>query len=204
MAELVDAPDSKSGGVKPVRVRVSLPADKIIMKYCNQCGNDLEFKIPKGDNRNRYICTVCGYIHYENPKIVVGTVPMLGNSVMLCLRGIEPRMNFWTLPAGFLENGESMAQGAKRECEEEALITPNIQSMIAVVDVLHAEQVHVFYRATIDDDSFGAGEESLDVRLYGLDEIPWDLIAFETVKIALNAQIEKDPNDESPIYQTIQ
>ena len=91
-----------------------------------------------------------------------------------------------------------------RKCEEEALITPNVQSMIAVVDVVHAEQVHVFYRATIDDDSFGAGEESLDVKLYRLDEIPWDLIAFETVKIALNAQIEKDANDESPIYRTIQ
>ena len=113
-------------------------------------------------------------------------------------------MNFWTLPAGFLENGESMADGAKRECEEEALITPNVQSLIAVVDVVHADQVHVFYRATIEDDSFGAGEESLDVKLYRLDEIPWDLIAFETVEIALKAQIEKEANDESPIYQTIQ
>ena len=97
------------------------------MKYCNQCGSDLEFKIPVGDNRKRYICVACDFIHYENPKIVVGTVPMLGDQVMLCLRGIEPRMNFWTLPAGFLENGESMADGAKRECEEEALITPTMQ-----------------------------------------------------------------------------
>jgi ADP-ribose pyrophosphatase YjhB (NUDIX family) len=97
-----------------------------------------------------------------------------------------------------------MAEGAKRECEEEALITPTMQSLIAVVDVVHAEQVHVFYRATIDDDNFGAGEESLDVKLYKLNEIPWELIAFETVKIALTAQIEKDANDETPVYQTIQ
>ena len=164
----------------------------------------MEFKIPVGDNRKRYICVACDFIHYENPKIVVGTVPMLGDQVMLCLRGIEPRMNYWTLPAGFLENGESMADGAKRECEEEALITPTVQSLIAVVDVVHAEQVHVFYRATIDDDNFGAGEESLDVKLYKLNEIPWELIAFETVKIALTAQIEKDANDETPVYQTIQ
>jgi len=173
------------------------------MKYCSQCGNNLEFKIPEGDNRNRYICTVCGFIHYQNPKIVVGTVPMLGDQVMLCLRGIEPRMNFWTLPAGFLENGESLAEGAKRECEEEALISPNVQSMIAVVDVIHAEQIYVFFRATIKDDSFGAGEESLDVKLYKLSEIPWDLISFEAIEIALKAQIEKDPSDESPIYKTI-
>ena len=174
------------------------------MKYCNQCGSHLEFKSPVGDNRNRYICSACDFIHYENPKIVVGTVPMLGDQVMLCLRGIEPRMNFWTLPAGFLENGESMADGAKRECEEEALITPTLQSLIAVVDVVHADQVHVFYRATIDDDNFGAGEESLDVKLYKLNEIPWELIAFETVKIALKAQIEKNTDDEIPVYQTIQ
>jgi len=164
----------------------------------------LEFKIPDGDNKNRHVCNACDCIHYENPKVVVGTVPMLGDQVLLCLRGIEPRMNFWTLPAGFLENGESMAEGAKRECEEEALISPSIQSMIAVVDVVHAEQVHVFYRATIKDDQFGAGEESLDVKLYKLNEIPWELIAFETVKIALTAQIEKDSNDEIPVYQTIQ
>ena len=186
-----------------MRVRVSLPAEEIIMKYCNQCGNDLEFKIPKGDNRERYVCSVCGYIHYENPKIVVGTVPMLGDQVMLCLRGIEPRINFWTLPAGFLENGESMSDGAIRECEEEALITPNVLSMIAVVDVVHANQVHVFYRATIQDDNFGAGEESLDVELFNLDNIPWDLIAFETVKIALEAQIVKKPNDLTIRYETI-
>ena len=202
MAELVDAPDSKSGGETRESSSLS-PGKRKFMKYCNQCGNTVEFKIPDGDNRSRYVCSACNYIQYENPKIVVGTVPMLGDRVMLCLRGIEPRMNFWTLPAGFLENGESLADGAIRECEEEALITPNVQSMIAIVDVVHADQVHVFYRATIDNNDFGAGEESLDVKLYHLDEIPWDLIAFETVKIALDAQFDQDADAKSLIYKTI-
>ena len=186
-----------------MRVRVSLPAYGDSMKYCNQCRSELEFKIPSGDNKNRYICSKCKFIHYENPKIVVGTVPMLGDKVMLCLRGIEPRMNFWTLPAGFLENGESMAEGAKRECEEEALITPDVQSLITVIDVLHAQQVYVFFKAIINDNDFGAGVESLDVRLFSFDQIPWDLIAFKAVKIALKAQFEINSDSEIPIYKTI-
>lgn len=174
------------------------------MKYCNQCGGTVQSIIPNGDITLRFVCTVCEFIHYENPKIVVGTVPVHNNEVLLCLRAIEPRRNFWTLPAGFLENGESLAAGAIRESQEEALFTPSLGPILAIVDVVHAEQVHIFFRAGLTDDNFGPGVESLDVKMFPLDDIPWDAMAFKTGKIALKAQIEKEKNDFEPIYKTIE
>jgi len=174
------------------------------MKYCNQCGGAVQSITPNGDTKLRFVCTVCEFIHYENPKIVVGTVPVRNNEVLLCLRAIEPRKNFWTLPAGFLEKGESLAEGAIRESQEEALFTPSLGPILAVVDVVHADQVHIFFRVELTDDNFGPGVESLDVKMFSLDGIPWDAMAFKTGKIALKAQIQKEKNDFEPIYKTIE
>ena len=174
-----------------------------MMKYCSQCGSKTKLEIPQDDDRPRFICSQCGFVHYQNPKLVVGSIPVHEDQVLLCLRAIEPRKNYWTLPAGFLENGESISDGAIRETEEEALIRPNLGEIIAIVDVVYAEQVHVFFRARLNNLDFGPGRESLDVRLFKLTEIPWEEIAFKTVKIALKAQINKESNDHIPIYETI-
>ena len=173
------------------------------MKYCSQCGGETKLEIPQDDDRPRFICSQCGFIHYQNPRLVVGSIPVHEDQVLLCLRAIEPRKNYWTLPAGFLENGESISDGAIRETEEEALITPNLGEIIAIVDVVYAEQVHVFFRAHLDNLDFGPGRESLDVKLFKLTEIPWEEIAFKTVKIALKTQINKASNDNIPVYETI-
>ena len=124
------------------------------MKYCNQCGKNTERIIPKNDKKLRYVCTSCKFIFYENPKVVVGTVPIYKNEVLLCLRGIEPRKNYWTLPAGYLENNESIAEGAIRESQEEAMFTPVLGPIIAIVDVVHVHQVHIFFRAGLKDLKF--------------------------------------------------
>ena len=174
-----------------------------MMKFCSQCGGSIKFEVPKDDDIPRFICTQCDFIHYENPRVVVGSVPMYKDQVLLCLRAIEPRSNYWTLPAGFLENGECLTDGAAREAKEEALITPIIGPLIAVVDVIHAHQVHVFFRAHLEDLEFGPGKESLDVKLFKLSEIPWEQMAFKTGKIALRAQINKSEDDWKPVYETL-
>ena len=174
-----------------------------MMKFCSQCGGSIKFEVPKDDDIPRFICTQCDFIHYENPRVVVGSVPMYKGQVLLCLRAIEPRSNYWTLPAGFLENGEGLTDGAAREAEEEALIKPIIGPLIAVVDVIHAHQVHVFFRAHLQNLEFGPGKESLDVKLFKLSEIPWEQMAFKTGKIALRAQINKSEDDWKPVYETL-
>ena len=173
------------------------------MKFCSKCGGSIKFETPKDDNQPRFICSQCNFIHYENPRIVVGSVPVYKDQVLLCLRAIEPRSNYWTLPAGFLENKEGLKDGAAREAEEEALIKPIIGPLIAVVDVIHAHQVHVFFRAHLENLKFGSGKESLDVRMFKLSEIPWEQMAFKTGKIALKAQINKADDDFNPEYQTL-
>ena len=173
------------------------------MKFCSKCGGSIKFETPKDDNQPRFICSQCYFIHYENPRIVVGSVPIYKDQVLLCLRAIEPRSNYWTLPAGFLENKEGLKDGAAREAEEEALIKPIIGSLIAVVDVIHAHQVHVFFRAHLENLKFGSGKESLDVRMFKLSEIPWEQMAFKTGKIALKAQINKTEDDWTPVYETL-
>ena len=173
------------------------------MKFCSKCGDSIKFETPKGDNQTRFICSQCNFIHYENPNIVVGCVPIYKDQVLLCLRAIEPRKNYWTLPAGFLENKEGLKDGAAREAEEEALIKPISGPLITVVDVIHAHQVHVFFRAHLEDLEFGPGKESLDVKLFKLSEIPWEQMAFKTGKIALRAQINKSEDDWKPVYETL-
>jgi ADP-ribose pyrophosphatase YjhB (NUDIX family) len=160
------------------------------MKFCTECGSPLEFRIPDGDGLPRHICTACGKVHYVNPLVVVGCVPEYGERILLCKRAIEPRYGYWTIPAGFMEIGETLAEGAMRETMEEALARVDIHDLFAVVDVVHAKQVHLMFRATLLDGEFGAGDESLDAQLFLPDEIPWDDIAFLSVRFALEKFLE--------------
>ncbi len=144
--------------------------------------------VPEGDNRPRDVCDACGYGLYSNPKVVVGSVLSEGGQILLCRRAIEPRRNFWTLPAGYLENGETLEEGAAREALEEAGATIRIDGVLALYSLTRAGQVQVMFRAGFAGPArFEAAEESLEVRLFAWDEIPWDEIAFPTVRWALHA-----------------
>jgi ADP-ribose pyrophosphatase YjhB (NUDIX family) len=155
------------------------------MKYCSACGERLQLRIPKGDNRERHCCPSCDTIHYINPKIIVGTIPCFEDKILLCKRAIEPRLGFWTLPAGFMEINETTHQGALRETWEEAHAKVELGPLFSMFDVVHAEQVHLFYRATLHTAEYSAGEESLDVRLFSEHNIPWDELAFTSVSKTL-------------------
>lgn len=146
--------------------------------------------MPAGDSRERDCCDACGAIHYLNPRPVVGTIPVWGEQVLLCRRAIEPRYGAWTLPAGFMEVGETAGQGALRETEEEASAKVELGPLFSMIDVPGVEQVHIFYRARLLDTNFGPGTESLDVRLFHEREIPWDEIAFRTVSTTLQLFFE--------------
>ncbi len=124
-------------------------------------------------------------VHYKNPLLVLGCVPMWEDKILLCRRAIEPRLGFWTVPAGFMENGETMQNAAARECQEEALATVKIGSLLAIVNVTHAGQVHVMFRASMITPEFGAGTESLEVGLYTEAEIPWNDLAFPSGEFTL-------------------
>ncbi|KPQ27608.1 MAG: ADP-ribose pyrophosphatase [Marinobacter excellens HL-55] len=155
------------------------------MKYCSTCGELVEQRIPEGDNRHRYVCLSCDTIHYQNPRIVAGTVPVWDGKILLCRRAIEPRYGYWTLPAGFMENAETTTEAAIRETLEEALAEIHVDGLYSIIDVPHINQVHMFYRATLKDGQFGAGEESLESRLFAPEDIPWDEISFPTVRKTL-------------------
>ena len=161
------------------------------MQYCSKCGARVSSKIPKDDNRERWICDSCNTVHYQNPLVVVGCIPEQNGKILLCKRAIEPRLGYWTLPAGFMELGESTAEGAARETLEEACADVNISHLFASVDVVDAGQVHLFFTASFDG-SYAAGEESLEVALFNKDEIPWDDLAFESGRYALKKYLEDD------------
>ncbi|MDP2004651.1 MAG: NUDIX hydrolase [Rubrivivax sp.] len=155
------------------------------IKHCRVCGTEVAYRIPADDNRERAVCTACSEIHYENPINVVGTVPVWGEQVLLCRRNIEPRFGFWTLPAGFLELGESTATGAERETVEEAGANIELQELFTVLNVVRAGQLHLFYRARMRDATLAPGPETIEARLFCEDEVPWDELAFRTVRLTL-------------------
>ncbi len=155
------------------------------MKYCSHCAAPLTVKIPLDDSRERHVCESCGSIHYLNPRNVVGSIPIYENQILLCRRAIEPRHGYWTLPAGFMELGESTSAGAARETREEAGAIVEIGPLYSLLNVPHAEQVHLFYLARMTSPDFCAGEESLEVALFYERDIPWAEIAFPTVKQTL-------------------
>jgi ADP-ribose pyrophosphatase YjhB (NUDIX family) len=155
------------------------------MKYCSQCGAEVGIDVPEGDNRPRHVCPECETIHYQNPKVVVGCIPVWEDRVLLCRRAIEPRYGLWTLPAGFMENGETAQQGAARETMEEASAEVEVNDLYSLFNLPHIDQVYMLFRSQLLDLEFGPGSESLDVRLFREEEIPWDEIAFPVVKETL-------------------
>jgi ADP-ribose pyrophosphatase YjhB (NUDIX family) len=160
------------------------------VKFCSNCGQAVSLRTPDGDHLPRFVCDGCGVIHYQNPKLVVGCVPEHEGRILLCRRAIEPRHGYWTIPAGFMENGETTQDAARRESYEEALAEVEIGSLLAVVHVLHADQVHVMFRARLPEPKFGAGAESLEVMLCDEAEVPWQDIAFKSVDFALRRYFE--------------
>lgn len=160
------------------------------MNYCSVCGKPVSKKIPPGDNLLRFVCESCRTIHYHNPKIVAGCIPEWDDQILLCRRAIEPRAGLWTFPAGFMEIGESTEQAAKRETEEEAHAQVEVTSLYAVLSLPHVGQVYLVFRGRMVTPEFRAGEESLDVRLFARDAIPWNDIAFSVVKDALHRYVE--------------
>ncbi|HEY8711142.1 MAG TPA: NUDIX hydrolase [Burkholderiaceae bacterium] len=155
------------------------------IKHCRACGGATVYSVPPDDNRERATCTVCGLVHYENPLNVVGTVPVWGDQVLLCRRNIEPRYGLWTLPAGFMELGETTAEGAARETDEEAGAHFEMQGLLSVLSVVRVGQVHLYFRARLLDTAFAPGPETIEARLFREDEIPWDELAFRTVRETL-------------------
>jgi len=155
------------------------------MKYCNLCGHTISLRIPAGDDRERHVCNSCGEIHYLNPRIIVCSLPCHEDKILLCKRAIEPRYGLWTLPGGFMENGESTLQAAIRETREEANARIEILELYSLFNVIHINQVHLFFRARLQNLEFSAGCESLEVELFSQQEIPWDEIAFPAVASTL-------------------
>ena len=155
------------------------------MNFCSNCGTRVVLKVPEGDFLPRHVCDHCGLIHYLNPKLVVGSVPTYEDRILLCKRGIEPRLGFWTIPAGFMENDETLEAGAAREAEEEARIDVEIGSLLLLANVTHARQVHVFFRSRMRTPDFRATHESLEVRLVDERDIPWGELAFPSTEAAL-------------------
>lgn len=156
------------------------------LKHCQHCGATVAYRLPDdGDTRPRAICTACCAVHYQNPLNVVGTVPVWGDKVLLCLRNIEPRKGKWTLPAGFMELDETTAQGAARETVEEAGAQFAMGPLFSLLNVPRVGQVHLFYRATLLNDQFAPGDETIEARLFSEEEIPWDELSFRTVRETL-------------------
>ncbi len=152
------------------------------MKFCSHCGSPhIEWRVPEGDTLPRFVCAGCGTIHYQNPKVVVGCLPQWEGRVLLCKRAIEPRYGLWTLPAGFLENGETLQAGAMRETLEEANARVDLAHLYTVISLPQINQVYVMFRAQLLDLDFGPGTESLEVALYDEADIPWEALAFRTI-----------------------
>lgn len=156
------------------------------MKFCSECGAPVELSLPQDDHRERHVCTVCNTIHYQNPKLIVGAIPEWRDGrILLCRRAIEPRHGLWTLPAGFMENGETTSQAAARETLEEANARIDILDLYAMYNLPYINQVQLLYRATLLDPDFSPGVESLEVALFAEEEIPWDTLAFRPIRYTL-------------------
>ncbi len=159
------------------------------IQFCRNCGCAVSYRVPDdGDTRTRAVCTDCTTIHYENPLNVVGTVPFWGENgekVLLCKRNIQPRKGYWTLPAGFMELGESTSEGAARETDEEAGAQIEMLGLFTVMNVKRVSQVHFYYRAKLLSPNFNPGHETMEAKLFDESEIPWEELAFQTVKLTL-------------------
>ena len=173
-----------------------------LIQHCKACGASVRYRLPDdGDTKERAVCTACHTVHYENPLNVVGTVPVWGDKVLLCKRNIEPRFGKWTLPAGFMELGETVAQGAARETTEEAGAQFELLELFSMMNVVRVGQVHFFYRARLTSDTFNPGHETIEARLFAQHEIPWDEIAFRTVKETLQHYFADAQTQQFKLHQ---
>lgn len=169
------------------------------MKFCTLCGNNLTLRIPAADDRQRHVCDSCDHVHYQNPRVIVVALPCFEDKVLLCKRAIEPRYGLWTLPGGFMENGESTLEAARRETLEEACARIEVHELYALFNVIHIDQVHLFFRATLLNLDFAAGKESLEVCLFREDEIPWQELAFPAVTSTLQHYFRDLPSRHFPL-----
>jgi ADP-ribose pyrophosphatase YjhB (NUDIX family) len=172
-----------------------------LIKFCRACGSSVLYRLPDdGDTKQRAVCTACNLVHYENPLNVVGTVPHFGKRVLLCKRNIEPRKGKWTLPAGFMELGESTSEGAARETIEEAGALFNMGELLTVMSVPRVGQVHLYYLAELTSDQFNPGFETQEARLFLESEIPWEELAFRTVQETLKHYFEDRQTGEFKVH----
>ena len=172
------------------------------LKHCKNCGTAVVYRLPDdGDTRQRAVCPSCHTIHYENPLNVVGTVPHLGDRVLLCKRNIEPRWGKWTLPAGFMELDDTTAEGAARETDEEAGAQIEMQGLFSILNVARVGQVHLFYRAQLLSEQFNPGHETIEARLFTEAESPWDEIAFKTVRETLERYFDDRRKGHYAVHQ---
>ncbi len=172
------------------------------MKFCSTCGATVSLRIPDGDNRERFVCDDCQTIHYENPKIVAGCIPEWRGRILLCKRAIEPRYGLWTVPAGFMENGESTEQAAIRETWEEAGARVEITSLFSIFSIPHISQVYMLFRGQLSDGRFEPGHESLQCGLFDEEDIPWEKLAFPVVKNTLQQYYsDKRQNNGFPLHR---
>ena len=155
------------------------------IKHCRACGAEVRYQTPADDNRDRAMCSACSTIHYENPVNVVGTLPIWQDKVLLCRRNIEPRRGLWTLPAGFMELGETTAEGALRETVEEAGAHVELEGLFSMINVVRVGQVHLFYRARMLDTELAPGPETIEAQLFDEADVPWPEIAFRTTRLTL-------------------
>ncbi|GAB3099289.1 NUDIX hydrolase [Aestuariicella hydrocarbonica] len=155
------------------------------MKFCSSCGANVTLQVPDGDDRERHVCIQCETIHYRNPNIIAGSLPIYENKVLLCKRAIEPRYGLWTLPAGFMENGESVEEGALRETWEEARAKMTLNGLYTIFSLPEINQVYMIFKGELIDLDFGPGPESLEVALFSEEDIPWEELAFPVMKKTL-------------------
>ena len=175
------------------------------MKFCSECGLSVSSLVPEGDNRLRYVCEHCNTIHYQNPRIVTGCLPVWEDKVLLCKRAIEPRYGLWTLPAGFMENEEAVDEAAARESFEEANANIEIEGIYTLISLPHVNQVYILYLARLLDLDFHPGTESLEVELFLEEDIPWNDLAFHTINFTLEKYFQDRKNNHFPIHtHTIQ
>ncbi|MDM8569849.1 NUDIX hydrolase, partial [Thiotrichales bacterium HSG1] len=188
-------------GSSPLGSKSSANLNKSLMNYCSHCGSaQLVSKIPKGENLPRIVCEACNTIHYQNPKIVAGCLPVWEDKVLLCKRAIQPRYGLWTLPAGFMENNETVEQAATRETWEESEASVELLNLYTLISLPHISQVYIMFRAKLLNLKFAPGTESLDVRLFTKNEIPWENIAFRTIHKTLTHYFEDNISGEFPLH----
>jgi ADP-ribose pyrophosphatase YjhB (NUDIX family) len=165
------------------------------MKYCSACGHPVVYRVPPGDTRARYLCEACRTIHYQNPRVVTGCLVTWEDRILLCKRDIDPRRGYWTLPAGFLENGETAEAGAMRETWEEARARVQVEDLYTLFSLPHISQIYMFFRGRLLTPDYGAGEETQAVGLFRENEVPWSELAFPVVRQTLEHYFDDRRSD---------